>query len=175
MPMRTPPTPYGSALRRVGRALLALPSWLAWFLPLGWMGFIWFLSSQRLDTPGGAFGLWGFLGNLAHAPLFGFLALFWIALLLRGKGTGWPRLGGRVAGLVMLLVGGYGVIDEWHQSSTGGRQSSASDVLTDVVGAVCVLWIVHVLGDEGVTEGALRRRLLAGVALCAVAAWLALL
>lgn len=171
---------WQALLRAAGSLLLALPRPLAWLLPFAWMGLIWFLSAQRIDAPGGAFGLWGFLGNWAHAPLFGFLALFWTALLLRpwrGIDPGrWPRLEPRVAALVMLLVGGYGVIDELHQRATGGRQSSAMDVVTDLAGAACVLWVVSALGSPApgapaVGERGLRLRLIVGVVGTALVAW----
>lgn len=174
---------WQALLRAGGRLLLALPRPLAWLLPFAWMGLIWFLSSQRIDTPGGAFGLWAFLGNWAHAPLFGFLALFWTALLLRHwrgiRPERWPRLEPRVAALVVLLVGGYGVIDELHQHSTGGRQSSLMDVATDVAGAASVLWVVSALtaprpGERAVGEWGLRLRLLVGVAATALIAWVGL-
>ena len=169
-----PRSSWTSLLRRIGLVLVRLPLPVLVLLPLSWMGLVWFLSSQRIDTPGGAFGLWGFLGNLAHAPLFGFLALFWTALFLRCPGGDWPALEPRTRLLVLALVVGYGVIDELHQRSVGGRQASGLDVVTDFVGAVCVLWIVGYLGARDSREGGLRLRLAASIVLCALAAWLGL-
>ncbi len=157
------------ALRRAGLWLVRRPALPLLAAPLAWMGLVWLLSSQRIDAPGGAHGLWAFLGNLAHAPLFGTLALLWTAFLLRGR-DGWPALGPRVRAAVLLLVGGYGVIDELHQRSTGGRHASAMDVVTDLVAAQCVLWIVGSLGRDA-REGALWARLAAGIALCSAVAW----
>lgn len=177
-PSDDPAAPRGfwqRLLRRVGGALLVQPAPLAVGMPLAWMGLIWYLSSQQIPTPGGAHGLWGFLGNWAHAPLFGLLALFWTALLLRGRArAGWPSLDRRTALTVVLLVVGYGVIDELHQRSTGGRQSSASDVLTDLGGASAVLWVVAGLGARAVGERGLRLRLVLGVLGTALCAWNAL-
>ena len=156
-------------LRRLGRALVALPAPLSWGLPLAWAGLIWFLSSQSIATPGGDYLLWGFLGNLTHAPLFGILALFLTAALSNARraapedgeaggvvGLPRPPFGRRMVVLVSVLV--YGIVDEWHQSYTTGRHSTGSDVVTDVVGAVCVLWIVHYItapsGADALEEGA---------------------
>ena len=165
---------WTSLLRRIGRVLVGLPLAVLVALPLGWMVLVWFLSSQRIDTPGGALGLWGFLGNLAHAPLFGFLALFWTALFLRSSSGDWPALTPRVALAVLVLVVGYGVIDELHQRSVSGRQASALDVVTDFAGAACVLWIVGYLGARDARESGLRLRLAVSLVLCALAAWLGL-
>lgn len=167
--------PWTRALRWLGGRLVRLPAALLVALPLAWMAFIWFLSSQSIDTPGGAFGLWGFLGNLAHAPLFGCLALFWTALFLRSPSGVWPPLSGRVRLAVVLLVAGYGALDELHQRATSGRQASVLDVVTDLVGALCVLWIVGYLGAPGAAERGLWLRLCAAGALCALVAWLGLL
>jgi len=47
--------------------------------------------------------------------------------------------GGRV--LVSTLLGGlYGVSDEWHQSFVPSRDSSAGDVVADLVGAGLGAW-----------------------------------
>ena len=166
---------WTSTLRRIGRVLTGLPAPIAWALPIAWMGFIWFLSSQKMDAPGIAHGLWGFLGNLIHAPLFGLLALLLVAACLRPERTHNPVPGKATVVFVMLFVLAYGVVDEWHQSYTGGRTSTGWDVLTDVVGAACVLWIVAYLGSEQARERVLRRRLLIGIAVCALTAWVGML
>lgn len=152
---------------RVGRGLLRLPRPLALLLPLLWMGLIWNLSSRTFDAPAGGFGMWEYVANLAHAPLFGLLALFWCAALVRGASAAGtlPPLGARHAGGVLALVAVYALLDEWHQSHTPGRDPSAGDVATDLVGAACVLWIVATLGARR-DESVLRRRLLLCVGAC---------
>jgi hypothetical protein len=67
----------------------------------------------------------------------------------------------------------YAVIDEWHQSFSPGRNPSAYDVLTDAVGAACVIWIVGYVRSGAASERGLWARILAGIALCAGAAALA--
>src|SRR5690606_20164179 len=93
--------PLLALLRAVGRALQGLPRSLA-LLPVGaWMALIWWLSSLSGDA-GPPSILGGFVNNLAHAPLFGLLAL-WLALLLP-RSNGWPRLDRRTATQVLLAV-----------------------------------------------------------------------
>ena len=77
----------------------------------------------------------------------------------------------RILGL-LLFVGAYGLVDEWHQSRIPGRAPSLLDILTDVVGAACVLWIIGYLGRDKVSSGGLWNRLVAGVCVCVAAALL---
>jgi len=159
-----------SFLRGVGRALQRIPARLAW-LPAGlWMGLIWVLSSLSADE-GRVGHLTAFVSNLAHAPAFGLLAL-WLALLLP-RAQGWPRLDRRAVLALLAVVLCYGAIDEWHQSFTPGRDPSALDVLTDVVGGACTLWIVAYLSRPAAAEAGLWRRLALGLFLCALTAALA--
>ena len=156
----------------VGRALLGLPAPLAFLLPWLWMGLLWNLSSQSFPKRPDRLGLWSFFSNLAHAPLFGMLALAWCALLLRPRPReGLPALGPRKAALIVGLVGLYGCVDEWHQSLTPDRDPSVGDVATDVAGALGVVWIVGYLGSGaaggGEGERGLRRRLLVAAAFVA--------
>ena len=103
--------------------------------------------------------------------LFGILALFLSAALLRrAKRDAWPRVGPREIFRVLGLVGVYAVLDEWHQSVVPRRDSSALDVLTDLVGAACVLWIVAYLGRSDASERGVRMRLLIGVSACVAVA-----
>lgn len=159
---------WRTLLERAGRGLLRLPLPVAVALPFLWMGLIWHLSSQSFAPPPElGLGLWEYFANLAHAPLFGLLALFWCALLLRGprEGARLPRLAAWHAGVAIVLVAAYALVDEWHQSTTPGRDPSPRDVGTDLLGAACVLWIVASLGGTA-DEGRLRRRLLLCLAAC---------
>lgn len=165
--------PTGGFLRRSGRALVNAPPVLSWTLVLAHGGFIWWLSSFSNVGPKIDSVLWSVLGNLAHAPLFGFLALFVATALLKDDGTGWPRIGVRSVVVVLLIVGLYGAIDEWHQSFTPGRRPSPMDLVTDLVGGSCVLWIGAYLGTYGRTERGLLLRLLAGIGFCFASAALA--
>ena len=157
-------------LRGAGALLQRLPRGFAW-LPVGaWMALIWGLSSQvGDDEPRPAW--MGWVSNLAHAPLFGLLAL-WLALALPRRG-GWPRLDGRAIVAIVLVVGLWGGIDELHQSTVLGRDASLSDVLTDLTGAVCTLWIAAYVGSGEASDRGLWKRLGLGILACSLAALLA--
>ena len=159
------------SLRAVGTWLLRLPRLFFAILGLAWIGGIAYLSAQSLEAaPGGP--LWRLLGNGVHVPLFGFLAL-WCALSLpRRPADGWPRLS-RGAGLaVILFVAANGVLDEWHQSTTG-RTPAASDVLTDVVAACWVVGVASYVASGEARPSGLRWRLWGGALGCLAAAALA--
>ncbi len=162
-----------TALRRAGRFLLARPTPVKWGLCAGWMALLWTLSGQPMPVTEGGGPIWTVVANAGHAPLFGILGLLVCALVLAGRGTDTWRIGGREVSLVVGWVALYGTLDEWHQSRTPGRDPSSFDVLTDLVGAACVLWISAYVGGARATETGLRRRILAGIALCLVAALLA--
>lgn len=165
--------PTEGFLRRLGRTLVNAPPVFAWTLVLAHGGVIWWLSSFSNVGPKVDSALWAVLGNLAHAPLFGILALFVATALLRDDGTGWPRIEVRSVVAVLSIVGLYGAIDEWHQSFTPGRRPSPMDLATDLIGASCVLWIGAYLGTCERTERGLLLRLLAGVGFCFASAALA--
>jgi VanZ family protein len=163
------------ALRRAGRFLLEVPLPLALVLVLLWGLLIFDLSSHAIPFPTAKNLVWEFVSNLAHAPLFGTLALFVAAVALRERGGGWPKPStlrdAGVFGPVLL----YGILDEWHQSHTPGRDASALDVLTDLTSALLVLWIVRTLGEAELSERRLLRRLATGVVVCLGCAAVALL
>jgi VanZ family protein len=163
------------ALRAVGRFLLWVPWPLGAVLAGSWLLLIWDLSSHRAPIPAHANFWWEWLSNFAHAPLFGILTILIAALLLREGQDRWPRprreRTAPVIGCVML----YGLIDEWHQSYVPGRDASLLDVMTDVVSASVVLWIVYTLGREDLRARTLLARLGTGVLICATSAAIATL
>jgi len=114
-------------------------------------------------------GSW--LLNTGHALLFGLLA-FWILLALPRR-EGWPVLSRSSVALLLGLALSLGALDELHQGSVPGRAMSAADVLTDLTGAACVLWICAFAGRPGASEHGLRLRLLLCLAACAAAGGLA--
>lgn len=161
------PTRVVESLRGVGDWLQLVPRGGAWLLALAWLALIWWLSSQPAEAEPGPW--WkSVLWNGGHAPLFGLLGL-WFALALPRR-AGWPRLDRRAVSTVLALVLACGIADEFHQSTTTGRDFSALDLVTDVTGAACVLWIASFLADDRAHDGALARRVLAGIALCTLAA-----
>jgi len=118
-----------------------------------------------------ASGYWPFLANLGHSFLFGTLCLLLAAVVLRPSvAGGWPRLAARRIVGLLAAVGAYGLVDEWHQSRVPGRSPSGLDLLTDLIGAACVLWIIAYLGRANAREGGLRARLFLGVLACAASA-----
>jgi VanZ like protein len=119
-----------------------------------WMAVIFWLSSAPRDfLPPGVFGT--FLGNAAHAPIYGLLAL----LVARASGS--PPVG-----FVLAVL--YGISDEWHQSFVPGRSSSVFDLATDAVGAIAALRAIAPVDDL-----AALRRVLASATAIAIAAGLA--
>lgn len=172
-PTASPDGALLAALRRAGQLLQRVPRGRAW-LPLGlWMALIWTVSSITFHTRPGL-PAQSFLNNLGHAPLFGLLAL-WAALGLPRE-RGWPRLDRRAVALVLAGVLAWGVIDELHQGSVPGRDVSVLDLLTDLTGAACVLWVARYAGRPEATSRGATARLGAGLVLCAsaaaVATWL---
>lgn len=155
------------ALRSAGDWLQLLPRWGACLVALAWMAGIAWLSAQPGDAEPGPW--WrSVLWNGGHAPLFGLLAL-WLALALPRR-AGWPRLDRRGVLTVLGCVLAYGAIDELHQSTSTARDFSALDLITDLTGAACVLWIAAFLADDRADDRGLARKVIAGVALCTLAA-----
>jgi VanZ family protein len=141
---------------------------LALAMVLTWMGLIWMLSSIEQGPGNGLLGQNPFFTNLAHAPEFGLLCL-WLLLLVPRR-EGWIDLTPRRACFVWAATVAYAVVDELHQRWVPGRDSTPFDVLTDGIGAACVLWIVSYLGTQEANERGLWKRLALGLAACALAA-----
>jgi VanZ family protein len=73
----------------------------------------------------------------AHAAIFGALAL----LTLRATHGGMRPLALAPAAAAVLLVVGWGTVDELHQAFVPGRDPSALDVVADAVGTGLALAI----------------------------------
>ena len=177
MPPAASPTGAGrpaqawvAALRALGALLQRLPRPSYALLALGWMGMISGLSSLSGVGRGGPVAL-GYLFNLGHALLFGLLAA-WLALCLPRSG-GWPRLARRETLAVLGVVLTFALFDEWRQGHVPGRDASPIDLVTDLTGAACLLWIVAFVARREAGDGGLRLRLALGLAACALAAALA--
>ncbi|WP_448566894.1 VanZ family protein [Thermus sp.] len=87
-------------------------------LALGWMGVLWYLSSQPA-TGAGLPHPWDKAAHFAAYALLGFL-LRW------GLGGLYPAF---------LLAALYGLVDEGHQGFVPGREVSFWDLLADFLGA----------------------------------------
>lgn len=164
---------WSRLLAGAGALALALPRPLWALVAVGWAGFGWFLSSRPGEDLPSSF-LWSWAGNLAHAPLFGLLAL-WLALAAprrpaSGERGPWARLARRDRLTILALVLAWSLTDEWHQSWVAGRDASVFDLVTDLVGAAVTLDVARAAGDPAATEAGLRRRMARGVLLCLGAA-----
>ena len=70
--------------------------------------------------------------KLAHFCVFGAVS-----------GLLWIGLGGRLSLLVIALMAGIGVLDEWHQASLPGRSADYRDLLTDVAAAAFTVFVLR--------------------------------
>ena len=75
--------------------------------------------------------------NLAHIPLFGFLALLWHRSL-----SSWMKNGRLLYFSAFLLATGFGILDEWHQLYVPGRYASLTDMALNALGAAFAVWLV---------------------------------
>jgi VanZ family protein len=151
-------------LHGVGRALtkLSRPSAV---LPLAlWSALIWFFSSKPPRAPADHANLRMLLGNCAHAVEFGLFAL--LVMLVLPRVSGWPRLDRRGVTLTLVLTALYATIDELHQGVTPGRNAAVPDVMTDLVGAACTVWIVAYVARPDASEAGLAGRFGLGLLAC---------
>lgn len=155
-------------LTRVGRWMLRTPRSIAWIPPALWGAVIWWLSSRPIELDGERGAILDLSWNFAHAPAFGLLALLCVPLARR-RGD-WVSFGWGTRAAILLAVGAFGALDEYHQSWTPGRVASAWDLMTDFVGASAVVAIVAYLSRPDAAEGGLRWRLGVGFAACLIAA-----
>ncbi len=161
------------ALRRLGQGLLSLPRLAVLGLLLGWSYLmLWAMTLPSQDLEGINY-LRSWMSDLGHAPLFGIWVLCMLPFLPRSGG--WVVLGKRAWTALLTMTLAFGVTSEWLQSSIPGRHAAWGDVVTDLVGATCVLWVVSYLGSPGASEAGTRSRLLWGVVACCAAALLATL
>jgi hypothetical protein len=165
-----------SLLRELAGRLLGLPVAAGWALAGLWFALIWVASSAPASASGGH-PAWGLAANLAHAPIYGILALWLVPALADSAAAGVAgptRLPGRVRVKVLALVLLAGVVDELHQAlGAAGRQASLLDLATDLAGAACALWLVALLERERVPAAELGRRLALAALACLAAAALA--
>ncbi|MEW6697463.1 MAG: VanZ family protein [Bacillota bacterium] len=110
--------------------------WGIGLLPLAYMAFIWFLSSQPRHSVVDLGPHDSFIKESLHLVEFGILyALLVLALLTQGELT---PTGNRLA---VLLAVAYAFLDEFHQSFVPTRSASVTDIIKDVIG-VAVGWYV---------------------------------
>jgi VanZ family protein len=141
---------------------------MSWIAPFAWAALIWFLSSIQIRVPGGGRASVDFLTNLAHAGVFGILAL--LAVPLAPRRDGWVDLDRGVLWMLAAPTLAYAVLDEVHQAFVAGRHATPFDVLTDATGIYCTLKVVLYLSERGATGRGLVLRLAGGLGLCALSA-----
>ncbi len=114
------------------------PIWLTWFVVFGWMGLIFFLSSQSSLPVLPESWLDLLIKKLAHATAYGILFVLWCnALRTTPLKTQWLVL------FALTLTFGYAISDEYHQTFVPGRHGQALDVLIDTTGALAVFVAVN--------------------------------
>lgn len=161
------------ALCRFGQGLLSLPRGAVVALLLGWSYLMLWAMTLPSQPAEGINYLRNWVSDLGHAPLFGLWVLCMVPFLPRNGE--WVVLGKRAWAVLLSMTLAFGVTSEWLQSSIPGRVAAWGDVVTDLVGAICVLWVVSYLGSPGASESGTRSRLLWGVVACCAAALLATL
>ena len=161
------------ALCRFGQGLLSLPRAAVIALLLSWSYLMLWAMTLPSQSAEGINYLKSWVSDLGHAPLFGLWVLCMVPFLPR-RGE-WIVLGKRAWVVLLSMTLAFGVTSEWLQSSIPGRVAAWGDVVTDLVGATCVLWVVSYLGSPGASEAGTRSRLLWGVVVCCAAALLATL
>jgi VanZ family protein len=100
---------------------------ICWFITFGYMGIIFFLSSQH------SFHLHGLPENadkVVHTFIYIPLA-FMIYLSLNRSGVKKSLFA-----VAFIFAGIYGITDEFHQYFVPGRYASAGDVVADFLGAL---------------------------------------
>lgn len=161
-----------AGVRAFGRTLGRLSRISGPILATAWYGFIYALSSRSsIGRPGPITGSWAL--NTGHALLFGLLALGLLIGIPRRDG--WPVLRRSSVALVLGIILVLGALDELHQGGVPGRTMSAFDVLTDLTGASCVVWMCAYAASPLASERGTRLRFLLGLAACALAGALATL
>ena len=102
---------------------------LSLLLALGWMAYIFYLSSQHtLDIP----SLFEYQDKVMHFTAYGVLGIFLLgATLLQPGGYTTAQVA-----LATVIASLYGISDEFHQSFVPGRDPDVLDWLADTSGAL---------------------------------------
>ena len=122
-------------------ALLLRHRRLLLVMTLAWMSVIFLLSAQSsIHIP----SMFFMQDKALHSLLFGALGFF-CSLLVMGdvsKPTFWHVL------VVVLLVMGYGGLDEFHQSFVPGRAPDILDLMADALGGLFIALLMrYILGS----------------------------
>jgi VanZ family protein len=109
----------------------------AWVLAAVWFGVLYWLSSGPLESmPGGKFPN---IDKVYHAGYY-FLGGIVFTLALASTFTLSHRA---IVVLVILVITGVGLFDEWHQSFSPGRSGGDSgDLAADIIGGALAVLIL---------------------------------
>ena len=152
------------ALQLLARALLSLSPATRWVPAACWMALTFILSMQQFGGGGEGGVFWGVASNGYHCFEYGVLAIF-LCLFVRRE-QGWPRLDARATFVIVAVAGLYGLTDEIHQHFVPTRNSSALDLLSDLVGAWLATRAVARAGGVDYDARKLARIVLFGIPLC---------
>ena len=107
-------------------------------LAVSWAGVLYYLSAQPgTDTP----PLFIHQDKILHFTAYGLLGFLAMGAV-RAKGNthrNWQ------VWLIVLLVGLYGIADEFHQSFVPCRDASIHDIAADMAGGVMGAWAMYFL------------------------------
>lgn len=114
--------------------MLLVVRWVIMALPLVYMAFIWFLSSQPANSVVELGVYDSFIKESLHLVEFAILyGLIVLALLVRGE------LKPSQNRLALLVSVAYAFLDEFHQSFIPSRSASVIDIIKDMIG-IAVVW-----------------------------------
>lgn len=110
-----------------------LPLLLRAVLPLCWVAWLWWLSSQQqLPDLGGRIG--GLLHNAAHVPAYALLGALLFLML--------PAATRHRVAVAIVAASAYGLADEIHQHFVPGRVCDPYDIASDTMGAaIACCWL----------------------------------
>ena len=115
-----------------------IPRKLSLLLACLWVGVIFYLSHQPGTQEQPLFPMQDkFLHFMAYAVL-GFLGMGSVRATAHGYRP-------QQAWLISLLVGLYGVADEFHQYFIPGRMTDGFDVMADIAGGLLGVWLMYYL------------------------------
>jgi VanZ family protein len=103
-----------------------------------WAAVIFYLSHlPGVDVPSFIFGKDKFF----HAIAFGILGFFALGSM-KTAAQGYRAF---QTWLAVILVIGYGVLDEFHQRFVPGRTADIDDVLADAAGGIIGVWVLYLV------------------------------
>jgi len=113
-------------MEELGRKDISLgPAVFFWLLTIGYMGLIFYLSSQHLHLPRMPRNFDKVIHMCAYIPL---AYLFYVSLKKSG-------INKYIFVLAVVCACMYGMTDELHQVMVPGRDASVGDLLADAIGA----------------------------------------